>query len=128
MGKLFLLILLVLGAGFYFPHSRPTLLEWTGPIINPAMEWQSRNEMDQITRKIQMINREGQPIPAPGLEFSEWMVRNFQGGTSRDAWGNEYTLVVWPDSIGVLSRGPDLEIKTLDDFQRTARIQRQRRR
>jgi hypothetical protein len=84
--------------------------------------------MDQITRRLQMLNREGQVLPGPGQEFADWMVRNFQGGRGRDAWGNEYTLTVWPDSVGVISRGPDLEVHTEDDVMRTARIQRQRRR
>lgn len=98
------------------------------PVINPALIWQTRGEMGQITRELQMINREGRRLPAAGQEFSDWMVRNFQAGSSRDAWGNEYSLVTWPDSVGVLSRGPDLEIGTPDDVMETARIQRQRRR
>ncbi len=128
MGKLFLIFILLLGAGLYFPQTRPRILEALGPVLNPALTWQSRGEMDQITRRLQIINREGQPLPDQGLEFSEWMVRNFQGGSSRDAWGNEYTIVHWADSVGIVSRGPDLEVGTFDDIIHTARIQRQRRR
>lgn len=128
MSKVILLIILALGAGFYFPATRPVLVDTFAPVINPALEWQSSREMDQIARKLQFINREGQPIPTPGQDFGEWMARNFQGGSSLDAWGNEYSLVSWPDSVGIYSRGPDLEIGTADDFHRAARIQRQRRR
>lgn len=128
LGKIFVILVLLLGAGLYFPSTRPAILDFLSPVINPALVWQTRSEMAQITRRLQMINREGQPIPAQGQEFSEWMVRNFQGGSSRDSWGNEYTLVTWPDSVGVVSRGPDLEINTADDVVETARIQRQRRR
>lgn len=128
MAKLILLVSLVLGAGFYFPATRPTLQDLFAPVINPALSWQSRGEMDQITKKLQIINREGQDLPVPGQEFGEWIARNFQGGRDRDAWGNEYTLTTWSDSVGVISRGPDLEVGTADDLLRTARIQRQRRR
>lgn len=128
MGKLFVVLVLLLGAGLYFPDTRPVILEWASPVINPALTWQTRSEMEQVTRKLQLINREGQQLPEPGQEFSDFLVRTFQGGSSQDAWGNEYYLVVWPDSIGVVSRGPDLEINTADDVVETARIQRQRRR
>lgn len=128
LGKIFVILVLLLGAGLYFPSTRPAILDFLSPVINPALVWQTRSEMAQITRRLQMINREGQPIPAQGQEFSEWMVGTFQGGSSQDAWGNEYTLVTWPDSVGVVSRGPDLEINTPDDVMETARIQRQRRR
>lgn len=127
LGKLFVFLAIALGAGLYFPSTRPVILDWLAPVINPALTWQTRGEMGQITRKLQMINREGQPIPTPGEDFSDWMVRNFQGGSSRDAWGNEYSLVVWGDSVGVVSRGPDLEVNTPDDVVESARIQRQRR-
>jgi hypothetical protein len=128
LAKIILLITLCLGAGFYFPSTRPTLQEVFAPIINPALSWQSRNEMSQVTKKLQLINREGQLLPAPGKEFLDWMVRNFQGSKARDAWGNEYTLTTWSDSVAVVSRGPDLEARTIDDFKITARIQRERRR
>ena len=128
LGRFIILVILVLGAGFYFPMTRPTLVDAAGPIVNPAFVWQTRGEMDKITRRLQMLNREGQALPDQGQDFAEWMVRNFQGGSGRDAWGNEYTLVTWADSVGIISKGPDLEIGTPDDVQRAARIQRQRRR
>jgi len=84
--------------------------------------------MSQITRELQMINREGQAIPDPGEKFQAWMGRNFQGGDRLDSWGNPYSLVLWPDSIGIRSNGPDLEINTPDDIIETALIPRQRRR
>ncbi|MFO8172936.1 MAG: hypothetical protein R6T96_01540, partial [Longimicrobiales bacterium] len=105
LGKIFVLTAILLGAGLYFPSTRPTILDVLAPVINPALIWQTRGEMAQITRELQMINRQGQSLPAPGQDFSEWMVRNFQGGSSRDSWGNEYSLVTWPDSIAIVSRG-----------------------
>lgn len=128
LGKIFLILVLLFGASLYFPQTRPTVLDWLAPVINPALTWQTRSEMGQITRELQMINREGQILPEPGEDFSQWLARNFQGGSSRDAWGNEYSLVVWPDSVGIVSRGPDTVLNTADDVLETARVQRQRRR
>ena len=128
MGKLFLFLLLALGAALYFPSTRPVVMDTLAPVLNPLFAWQTRSEMDQIARELQMINREGQALPEPGEEFNAWMGRNFQGGSSVDAWGNPYRLLIWDDSVGISSRGPDLEIDTTDDLRETALIPRQRRR
>jgi hypothetical protein len=128
LGKLILFLLLALGAGLYFPQTRPVLIDTFEPILNPILTWQTRGEMAQITRELQMINREGQALPEPGEEFQAWMGRNFQGGDRLDSWGNQYSLVLWPDSVGIKSNGPDLELNTSDDILETALIPRQRRR
>lgn len=103
-------------------------MDTLAPVLNPVFAWQTRSEMDQIARELQMINREGQALPEPGEEFNAWMGRNFQGGSSVDAWGNPYRLLIWDDSVGISSRGPDLEIDTADDLREAALIPRQRRR
>lgn len=128
MGKFLLFLLLGLGAALYFPQTRPVVLDTLAPVLNPILTWQTKGEMGQITRELQMINREGQALPEPGEEFQAWMGRNFQGGDSEDGWGNAYSLVTWPDSVGIVSRGPDLELNTSDDIVETAMIPRQRRR
>ena len=128
MGKLFVFLLLALGAALYFPKTRPVVLDTLAPVLNPVLSWQTRSEMDQIARELQMINREGQALPERGEEFQAWMGRNFQGGSSVDGWGNPYSLLIWEDSVGIRSRGPDLEINTTDDLVETAIIPRQRRR
>lgn len=128
MGKLLLFLLLGLGAALYFPQTRPVVMDTLAPVLNPILTWQTRGEMAQITRELQMINREGQAIPEPGEKFQAWMGRNFQGGDRLDSWGNPYSLVLWPDSLGIRSNGPDLEINTPDDIIETALIPRQRRR
>lgn len=123
-GKVVLLIILVVGAGLYFPTTRPTVLDTLGPVINPALGWQSGAEMEKIIRELQILNQEGQPLPSKGKNFAEWMAREFPGARSRDSWGNEYTLEIWPDSIGIISRGADLEIRTADDLKHTVRFQK----
>ena len=116
MAKFFILLILLLGAAFYFPQTRPMMLDVLAPVLNPVLTSQTRGEIQQINRELQTLSRTGQPIPTPGVNFQEWMNRNFQGGSSLDAWGNTYSLRVWRDSVGVASRGPDQEINTPDDI------------
>ena len=128
MGKIFVFLLLAFGAALYFPSSRAVIRDTLAPVLNPVLAWQTRSEMDQIARELQMINREGQALPERGEQFDAWMGRNFQGGDREDAWGNPYTLTVWPDSFGIVSKGPDLEVGTPDDIVHAVLLPRQRRR
>jgi hypothetical protein len=128
LGKIFLFLILILGAAFSFPQTRPVVLDMLGPVLNPMLTWQTRGEITQITRELQALHRTGQSLPARGEAFQLWMLRNFQGGSSLDAWGNTYSLSLWTDSVGVVSRGPDLEINTPDDIVETIPVRRQRRR
>ena len=128
MGKIILLLVLCLGAGFYFPQTRPMLLDTLAPVLNPGLNWMSRQEMAKIAGEMTTLSRQYQELPGKGREFQEWLNREFQGGAGIDPWGNPYTLKTWPDSVGIVSNGPDLEINTLDDILVTGKIQRQRRR
>jgi hypothetical protein len=129
IGKILLLIALVLGAALYFPESRPVVLDILAPVLNPVFRWQTNGELSHILRELQTIQREGhQPLPQPGEDFQAWMARNFQGGETKDSWGNLYSMRVWRDSVGIVSRGPDLEIQTLDDIQVTMPVPRDGRR
>ena len=129
MGKILLLAALVLGAALYFPESRPVVMDMLAPVLNPVFRWQTNEELSSIVRELQKIQREGrQPLPLPGEEFEAWMGRNFQGGESLDSWGNPYTMRIWRDSVGVVSRGPDLEIQTPDDIGVAMRVPRDVRR
>jgi hypothetical protein len=128
LGKFFILLILLLGAAFSFPQTRPMMVDVLGPLLNPVLTWQTRGEISQITRELQALYRSGQSLPDQGEEFQRWMLQNFQGGSSLDAWGNGYSVKRWTDSIGVVSRGPDLEINTPDDIVETIPIARGRRR
>jgi hypothetical protein len=126
--KIILFLALALGAALYFPKTRPIVLDFVAPALNPLLTWQTKGEMEQIARELQGMNREGQLLPEVGEEFADWVGRHFQGGSSMDGWGVPYTLRVWPDSVGVVSNGPDLTMGTADDLVQTAHIQRQRQR
>ena len=128
MGKVVFVLFILLGAATYFPQTRPVVVDTIGPILNPVLTWQTKGEMNRLGRELQTVNREGGTVPAPGVDFQNWMNRHFMGGATTDAWGVDYTLRVWRDSIGVVSNGPDLEIGTLDDVVEILVIQRQRSR
>jgi len=127
LGKVVLLLLILLGASLYFPQTRPVVVDMLAPVMNPFLTWQTQAEMDRIGRELQSLNRRGADLPAPGVSFHSWMGSTFYGPDRTDAWGIDYTLKVWLDSIGLVSNGPDLEIGTADDIVLTALIQRRRR-
>lgn len=127
MAKLVLLLLILLGASLYFPQTRPVVIDTLSPVMNPFLTWQTKGEMDRIGRELQSLDRRGSDLPASGMSFHSWMARTFHGPVRTDAWGIDYTLKVWADSMSIVSNGPDLEIGTADDIVLTAIIQRRRR-
>jgi hypothetical protein len=122
--KVVLILLVLLGAAFYFPQTRPVVVDTLAPVMNPVLTWQTRGEMEGIVRELQTLSRQGNDLPTPGESFNAWMLRNFMGGSKTDAWGVNYTLRIWRDSIGIVSNGPDREIETADDIMETAMVQR----
>lgn len=128
MGRVVLILLILLGAAAYFPQTRPVVQEYMGPVLNPVLTWQTNGEMDRIKRELESLNRQGSDLPTPGSSFQAWMVRNFMGGAKTDAWGVNYTLSLWRDSIGIVSNGPDREVGTADDLLQTLRIRTESRR
>jgi len=120
LGKIILILLFLFGAALYFPQTRPAIVNTLEPIlrpvVNPALRWQTRNEMNRIARELGGMHRRGEDLPAPGDGFQYWVGRTFQGGSSQDGWGNSYILRAWPDSLGIVSKGPDQELDTSDDL------------
>lgn len=127
LGKVVLLLIILLGASLYFPQTRPVVVDTLAPVMNPFLIWQTQGEMDRIGRELQSLNRRGSELPSSGASFHTWMGQTFYGPERMDAWGVDYTLKIWLDSIGLVSNGPDMEIGTDDDLVLTALIQRRRR-
>jgi hypothetical protein len=128
LAKVILVLLILLGAALYFPKTRPVVLEFVGPVVNPVLRWQTDGEMERIARELESLHRQGSNIPTPGASFQSWMERNFMGGAKEDAWGNNYSLKVWRESVGIVSSGPDEELDTADDlvFPLSFRMERSR--
>jgi len=127
LAKVFLLLLILLGASLYFPQTRPVVLDIFAPVANPLLAWQTKAEMDRIGTTLQALNRRGAELPSPGVNFHAWMGSTFYGPDRTDGWGVDYTLRAWQDSVAIISNGPDLEVGTADDILLTVLIQRRRR-
>ena len=128
MYKVILVVAILMGAAFYFPQTRPVMVDTFAPVMNPVFTWQTKGELGRIVRELETLQREGGPLPTPGEWFQSWMARNFLGRARSDAWGTDYTMKVWRDSLGIVSNGPDLEIGTPDDVIISIMTPRQDRR
>ncbi len=122
------MLLILLGAAAYFPKTRPVVQEYIGPILNPVLTWQTNGEMARIKREFESLVLQGSDLPTPGARFQAWMGKNFMGGAKTDAWGVNYTLTFWRDSIGIVSNGPDREVGTPDDLLQSFKTQTESRR
>ncbi len=117
MFKVIGLLILALGAGLYFPGTRAPILAKAAPLINPALRWTTRGEMDQIVKDLENWERTRRPFPAGRGEFTEWLEARYQArDTAIDAWGLDYQLQSGSVSFTVLSAGPDREYQTSDDL------------
>jgi hypothetical protein len=129
VGRLFLLLLVALGAGFYFPDSRAVLVEALRPALNPGYRWATGGEMKQIVRDLQEWERVGRPLPTGRGEFDTWMNNRYQlRESSMDSWGATYRLEVRGREVRVISAGPDGVFGTDDDMVESGELPPDRRR
>ncbi len=126
MTRLVLLTVLCLCTWMYFPESRAILVEATEPWVEPAVErvmrpftaWGALDEMRRVGRNVVAHERLTGDIPEEGGAWTQWLEERYRSrDVGRDAWGATYRLVVWPDSIGIVSYGPDGLPDTEDDLQ-----------
>jgi hypothetical protein len=117
MTRLVLLIILALLTWLYFPETRAILLDAAEPVVLPIMRWSTREEMAQMGRHVLDHERLTGHVPAM-TEWLEWLQYRYQSDdAAKDPWGSYYQLVVWDDSLAILSFGPDRTRLTDDDFQ-----------
>ena len=117
MTRLILLIILALVTCYYLPETRAMLLDAAEPIVLPVVRWNSREEMSQVGRHVVDHETLTGRLPAGG-EWLGWLdFRYASEATTTDPWGSHYQLVVWKDSVGIISYGPDRTRLTDDDFQ-----------
>lgn len=134
MGRLFLLLMVVLGAALYFPESRERLINRVEPLLGPVLEplhvSSTTEEMRQIARDLQEHERLYRRIPEDPTAFRSWMLDQYATETNyHDSWGRVYDYQLWPDSFAVRSDGPDGSPRTVDDLHVTRpRISRRDRR
>ncbi len=120
-GRLFLLLLVVLGVALYLPDSRATLAEYARPLANPAYRWMTHQELRQIVDDLEVVQGSGQPLPFRREDFDAWLDRRYPQPASRvDAWGTRYRMDFTPTHFRVISAGPDGVFGTDDDLWREA--------
>lgn len=114
---LFLLIVLALVTWSYFPETRAILLDVAEPVVVPVLRWSTEEEMAQVGRNVVEHERLTGDMPA-GAGWLDWLdYRYLSDEIKRDPWGSVYQLEVTPDSVAVLSFGPDRTRGTEDDFR-----------
>lgn len=120
MRKLILLIILWIVVTYYFPDSRSMVKRWTRPLWLPLVEWNAKQEMQQVARDVVDEEAKTGKLPDP-RQWVHWLEYRYTGdGLRKDPWGSFYRLQVWADSVGIISYGPDGIRGTADDIEVTA--------
>ena len=133
MGRLFLLLLVVLGGALYFPETRANLIQTVGPIIEPALGpirlRETQAELKKIAEDLQGHERFYDKVPTNPDMFRGWLYNQYAAPSNyQDSWGREFGYKVWPDSFAILSAGPDGTFNSPDDLRATKRRLRPGRR
>ena len=121
MGKLFLLLLVVLGAALYFPETRADLIARVEPVIEPALGpirlRETQAELKKIAEDMSRHERLYDRVPTNPDMFRSWLYTQYVAPSNyEDAWGREFSYKIWPDSFAILSSGPDKTWNTPDDL------------
>ncbi len=116
MTRLLLLSVLAVVTWYYFPETRAILLDVAEPIVTPIVKWNGEQEMGQVVRNVVEHERLTGQLPA-GKEWLAWLDYRYSAEAMHtDPWGSVYQLLVWQDSIAIVSLGPDRTRLTKDDF------------
>lgn len=116
MTKLVLLILLGILTWYYFPETRAIMLDVAEPVVVPIIRWSTEEEMGQVGRNVVAHERLTGEMPS-GAGWLPWLEYRYPTDELKlDPWDSTYQLLVWPDSVAVLSLGPDRTRSTSDDF------------
>lgn len=119
MGKIFLILLILFGAGLYFPESREVIVERSRPLLNPAYRWMSIQQMEQILTDLEEMEATRGNLPLARGAFDTWLEDRYPSESTRtDAWGERYRLEATGDRMRVISAGSDGQFGTEDDLVR----------
>jgi hypothetical protein len=117
LGRLFLVLILVLGIGLYLPESRTLLSEWARPVIEPGYRWMTQQELNRIAADFEVYLGGRGVEPLRRAEFDTWLDDRYPRPRSRvDSWGTRYSVEVTRNGFTVRSAGPDLAPGTADDL------------
>ena len=116
--KLFLLLLVVIGAALYFPDSRAWVLDRAQPVVNPMLTTATHSEMDRIVDDLRQYSRENFGRCPDARQFPVWLDDQYSGGGGRDSWDTPYQLedLRRDNRMQLRSWGPDRQRGTDDDI------------
>ncbi len=116
MTRLILLVILGLAVSYYFPDSRRVLVDKTKALWTPVAEWSTKQRMREVAEDVVDEERTTGQLP-DRRNWRQWLdYRYTMEQTKTDAWGTMYDLRVFPDSIAIVSYGPDKHRGTPDDI------------
>jgi len=124
--RLALVGVLCLLTWYQFPDSRAIVLDAAAPVVRPVvrpvvntfMAWGTLDEMERVGRNVVTHERLTGEIPEGEGAWQAWLEERYPArDIGFDTWGAPYQLLVWPDSVGILSYGPDGIPGTADDLQ-----------
>jgi hypothetical protein len=118
--RLALLVVLGVLVWYYFPDSRMLLLDLAQPVLTPVQRWSAEEEMSRVARNVVEHERLTGRLPT-GEEWLGWLEYRYSSEDLRsDPWGSVYQLEVLPDSVVLISFGPDRTRATPDDVRVSA--------
>lgn len=130
MKRLVLAALLLWAATLVFPQLGEAvqlraveLWEWTGdrlegpasPITNRYRRVQAENHLSRTSRALVLQRNQGHQPPQP-QDLAAFMARHDGPPDGLDPWGVPYQIVHEPDSVAIVSAGPDGVVGTDDDL------------
>lgn len=85
------------------------------PVVNPYRKLDSEATIGKVVRELVRDRNMGYERPAPD-DFVAYVQREVEGEDGLDAWGVPYLLFPDPDSLAIISAGPDRSYHTEDDI------------
>lgn len=123
MTRLVLLSVLCLLVWYHLPEPRRALLKEYAepvmePVVRPFVAFGALDDMQRIGRNVVSHERLTGELPEDEGAWEAWLRSRYPASDiGTDRWGSTYRLRVWPDSVGIVSYGPDGIPGTGDDLQ-----------
>lgn len=114
--RIFIILVIALGVGLWFPESRAVILDYASPVVNPYLQMATEGEMQDIADELKEYQRENfEELPSE-RDFDEWLEPRFTGNGGVDGWGNPYEYRLERTRLVLVSWGPDGQRDTDDDI------------
>lgn len=111
-GKLFVLVVVLLGIGMAVPSTREMMVEKATPVLDDFRARLVPRRLEAMADQLEARIGRGESFPA---NWEGWLQRDYSG-VPEDPWGNIYYLDTRRTSFTVGSNGPDGNPNTEDDI------------